>query len=89
MSCIAALEVGIKKICLRIENFFFKLFFFWVRPFFYMQDFLSNARLRFGCEFLLNPGNITPFIRCNKQTDRARREMHFLGNESSKMLWKI
>ena len=36
--------------------------------------------------FLPNPENVTPFLRWNKQKDRARREMHFYGIETSKML---
>ena len=31
-------------------------------------------------------GNVAPFVRWNKQKERARREMHFYGIESSKML---
>ena len=40
----------------------------------------------FGCDFLPNPGNVAPFVKWNKQKERARREIHFYGNESSKML---
>ena len=52
-------------------------------------QFLRNPKLRFGCDFLQNPGNITEFVRWNKPKERAPLEMHFYGIESSKMLRKI
>ena len=29
----------------------------------------------FGCDFLPNPGNVAPFVKWNKQKERARREI--------------
>ena len=34
------------------------------------------------CDFLPNWGNITPFVRWNKQEKRARSEMHFSTSSS-------
>ena len=45
-----------------------------------------NLKLKFGCDFLLNLGNITPFGYWNKQKES---EIHFYGIESSKVLRKI
>ena len=48
-----------------------------------------NLKLKFGCDFLLNLGNITPFGYWNKKKESARREIHFYGTEPSKVLRKI
>ena len=50
---------------------------------------LRNPKLRFGCDFLQNPANLTEFVRWNKPKERAPLEMHFYGIESRKMLRKI
>ena len=50
---------------------------------------MSNPRLGSGCDFLPNHGNITPFVKWNKQKESARREMYFHVIESSKILRKI
>ena len=41
----------------------------------------SNPRLILTDNLLTNSKNITPFVGWNKQTERARRETHFYGNE--------
>ena len=46
---------------------------------------MSNPMLRFNCDFLPNPGNITPFVRWNKQKESAPHEMYFYVIESSKL----
>ena len=45
----------------------------------YTPFFISNPRLRFGCDFLPNPGNIISFARWNKQKGRVCLEMDFYG----------
>ena len=42
--------------------------------------------MRFYCNFLPNPENINPFVRWNKQKERARREMFYHEIETSKSL---
>ena len=54
-------------------------FFSRYTAFFYQKHFLNNPRLRIGCDFLPNLGNITPYVRWNKQKERPPREMHFYG----------
>ena len=80
---------------MRVENLSYELkiflrvaLLFSVHAFF-KQHSLSNPRLRFGCDFLPDPGNVAPFVRWNKQKERARRQMDFYGIEVNKMLRKI
>ena len=57
--------------------FFYELLFFSKYKPFLLATLLSNPWQRFGCNFLPNPGNIAPFVRWNKQKERACQEMHF------------
>ena len=64
-------------------------FFFLGTRLFLSATLSKQPRLRFYCNFLPNPENVTPFLRWNKKRERACHEMHFYGIETSKMLWKI
>ena len=72
-------------------HIFYELLFFQVRAFIYQQELLlatlhKQPNSEIWMKFLPNPGNITPFVKSNKQKEGALREMHFYSIESSKML---
>ena len=59
-----------------------------MRFFFELAMLYKQSNPRFGCDFFRRSGNITLFVRWNKQKERARREIRFYGTESNKILWK-
>ena len=63
---------------LRVQNFFTSCFFFLGT---HLLLLATLSRLVFGCDFLPNSGNITPFVRWNKQKELVVKWIFMLLNQ--------
>ena len=89
-SCLAVLRV--ENLFYVLKTFFMNCFLFESRALLISNTFITNLKLRFGCDFLPNPLNINLFVKWNKQKERARRDMHFCDIESKtppRKFWKF